>query len=269
MSLRTQGLSIVIPVVMVIVVAVILAVVPDVRRENPTASNAAVITNSIGMELAAIPGGSFSMGGDPKDGVADELPLHKVQVAPFYLGKYEVTQAQWQRVMGDNPSAYLHPQRPVEQVTWLEAQSFVERLNRLEGTSLYRLPSEAEWEYAARAGTTGKWYFGDDESQLGRYAWFGQRDDMGTQPVGRGMPNPWGLFDMYGNVWEWVQDCWHDNYSGAPGEGTIWSGGDCSRRMLRGGGWSSPAGYARSAVRGSSPPEMNDPSNGFRIARSR
>ena len=269
MSLRTQGLSIVIPVVMVIVVAVILAVVPDMRRENPTASNAPVITNSIGMELVAIPGGSFSMGGDTKSGAADELPDHTVQVAPFYLGKYEVTQAQWQRVMGYNPSSYKHPQRPVDQVTWLEAQSFIERLNRLEGTSLYRLPSEAEWEYAARAGTADKWFFGDDPQLLARFAWFGQQDDIGTRPVGRGESNPWGLFDMYGNVWEWVADCWHDNYGGAPQDGTEWSGGDCSRRMLRGGAWNSPADYTRSAVRGSSPPEMNDPSNGFRIARSR
>jgi len=266
---RVGGLHIVIPVVVVIVVAVILAVLPDVRRENPTASNAPVITNSIGMKLVAIPGGSFLMGGDPKDGIADELPPHIVRVAPFYLGKYEVTQAQWQAVMGDNPSTYKHPQRPVDQVTWLEVQSFIERLNRREGTSLYRLPSEAEWEYAARAGTTAKWFFGDDGQALDRFAWFGQQGDIGTRPVGRGEANPWGLFDIYGNVWEWVADCWHDNYKNAPQDAAIWSGGDCSRRMLRGGAWNSPAQYVRSAVRGSSPPEMNDPSNGFRLARSR
>ncbi|MEJ2552679.1 MAG: formylglycine-generating enzyme family protein [Gammaproteobacteria bacterium] len=267
---RTSGLHIVIPVAVVIAVAVILVMVPDLRRENTSASNPGEITNSIGMKLMAIPGGSFLMGGDPKDDIADELPPHTVKVAPFYLGKYEVTQAQWQAVMGENPSTYKHPLRPVDQVTWLEVQAFIDKLNRMEGTSLYRLPSEAEWEYAARAGTTTKWFFGDDKQSLGRYAWFGQHgDDIGTRPVGHGEPNPWGLYDMYGNVWEWVADCWHDNYQNAPQDGSVWSGGDCSRRIVRGGAWNSPALYARSAVRGSSPPQMNDPSNGFRLARSR
>lgn len=269
MSLRLEGVAIIVPAAVVIALAVILAVVTGQHSEDSAAGKPQTVTNSVGIELVAIPGGSFSMGGKPADGVANELPPHPVRVAPFFLGKYEVTQAQWQAVMGNNPSSYKHPQRPVDQVTWLEAQSFVDRLNRLEGTSLYRLPSEAEWEYAARAGTTTKWFFGDDESLLGRFAWFGQQGDAGTQVVGRGAPNPLGLFDMYGNVWEWVQDCWHDNYQGAPHEGTIWSGGDCSLRMLRGGGWNSPAAYARSAVRGSYSPQLNDPDNGFRIARSR
>lgn len=268
MSLRLEGFAIVIPVAVVIALALLLTLLPG-KQADKTTDGPQILTNSIGMELVPIPGGSFTMGGDPAGGAASELPPHTVQVAPFYLGKFEVTQAQWQAVMGDNPSSYKHPQRPVDQVTWLQAQSFIERLNRLEGTTLYRLPSEAEWEYAARAGTTAKWSFGDDASQLGRFAWFGQQGDIGTRPVGRGMPNPWGLFDMYGNVWEWVQDCWHDNYDGAPREGTIWSGGDCSLRMLRGGGWNSPAAYARSAVRGSYAPQMNDPADGFRIARSR
>ncbi len=267
MSARA-GIALVVPVLVVIALALVLTLLPG-KQADKTAGGPQAVVNSVGMELVPIPGGTFTMGGDPAGGVASELPPHSVQVAPFFLGKYEVTQAQWQAVMGDNPSTYQHPQRPVDQVTWLQVQSFIDRLNRKEGTALYRLPTEAEWEYAARAGTTGKWFFGDDERQLGRYAWYGQQGDIGTQRVGRGAPNPWGLFDMYGNVWEWVQDCWHDNYEKAPGVGSMWNGGDCSLRMLRGGGWNSPADYARPASRGSYSPQLNDPSNGFRLARGR
>jgi formylglycine-generating enzyme required for sulfatase activity len=267
MSKRFESIAVVLPVVLVIVLAVALTLAFEQHDAKPVPPGLQTVTNSVGIQLVPIPGGSFIMGDGGGD--SSESPPHPVHVAPFYLGKYEVTQAEWQAVMGSNPSTYKHPQRPVDQVTWLEVQSFINRLNRLEGTSLYRLPSEAEWEYAARAGTTTKWSFGDDPSQLSRFAWYGQQGDIGTQLVGGRAPNPWGLYDMYGNVWEWVQDCWHENYNGAPGEGTIWSGGDCSLRMLRGGGWNSPAAYARSAVRGSYSPQMNDPADGFRIARSR
>jgi len=269
MSRRFGVVAMVLPVLAVITVALLLAVFPGRQDKKPQPPGLQPVVNSVGIELVPVPGGIFTMGSKPGKGAADETPAHVVRVEPFYLGKYEVTQAQWQRVMGYNPSSYKHPQRPVDQVTWLEIQSFISRLNRLEGTTLYRLPSEAEWEYAARAGTTTKWSFGDEPSSLSRFAWFGQQGDIGTQPVGGRAPNPWGLFDMYGNVWEWVQDCWHDNYQKAPHEGNIWSGGDCSRRMLRGGGWNSPANFARSAVRGSYSPQLNDPDNGFRLARSR
>jgi formylglycine-generating enzyme required for sulfatase activity len=268
MSRRWDGLALMMPVLVVVGLAAALALVTGLR-EQPKPDAFQPVVDSVGIELMPIPGGSFTMGGDPAGKVDDELPPHTVHVAPFYLGRYEITQDQWQRVMGYNPSSYPHPRRPVDQVTWLEVQTFISKLNRLEGTSLYRLPTEAEWEYAARAGTSGKWFFGGDPSQLERYAWFGQQGDIGTQPVGGRLPNPWGLYDMYGNVWEWVQDCWHDSYKGAPADGAVWSGGDCSRRMLRGGAWDSPADYARSAVRGSYSPQLNDPENGFRIARSR
>ena len=268
MTLRPRAIAMVVPVLAVIAVAGLLALLLPGRRDKPASDALRPVVNSVGIELVPIPGGTFIMGGQASDHIADELPQHPVQVAPFYLGRYTITQAQWQAVMGYNPSSYKHPERPVDQVTWLEVQSFISKLNRLEGTSLYRLPSEAEWEYAARAGTAGKWFFGDDPAELERYAWVGQQGDIGTQPVGGRLPNPWGLYDMYGNVWEWVQDCWHDDYEGAPRDGRVWSGGDCSRRMLRGGAWDSPPGYARSAVRGSYPPQLNDPENGFRIARS-
>ena len=227
------------------------------------------ITNSIGMELVAIPGGTYVMGSDAGPGVpAEETPRHQVAIAPFYLGKYEVTQAQWQAVMGYNRSAYPHPQRPVDKVTWEEVTAFITKLNQSENTSRYRLPSEAEWEYAARAGSVAPWYFGSDAGAIDRYAWLNKGGDIGTRPVGRGAPNAFGLYDIYGNVWEWVQDCWHDSYAGAPAEGSVWSGGDCSLRMLRGGGWNSPPAYARSAARGSSAPFLQDTASGFRLARS-
>lgn len=268
---QTQWWVLTVPVLAVVLIAAAVAwwvAVPTTAKEK-TAEQPQVITNSIGMEMVAIPGGSFVMGSEPGDGVPrEELPPHEVSVAPFYLGKYEVTQAEWQAVMGKNPSAYPHPQRPVDKVTWEEAAAFVTRLNQLENTSRYRLPSEAEWEYAARAGSRTPWFFGNDVAGLERFAWINKSGDMGTRPVGRGAPNPWGLHDIYGNVWEWVQDCWHDSYAGAPQASGVWSGGDCSLRMLRGGGWNSPPAFARSAVRGSLTPFLQDTASGLRIARS-
>lgn len=273
MAERNQSWLLVVPVLAVVLLAAGIAWWLSATREHGQEKTGAAametFTNSIGMEFVAIPGGRFTMGGEPGSSPANELPPHTVQVAPFYLGKYEVTQAQFEAVMGYNPSAFINPQRPVDQVTWLEVQSFVEALNRAESTPRYRLPSEAEWEYAARAGSDTPWFFGADSTPLNRFAWYGKGGDVGTRPVGRAAANPWGLYDIYGNVWEWVQDCWHDSYAAAPAQGGVWSGGDCGSRMLRGGGWNSPAEFARSAVRGSYAPHLNDAANGFRLARSR
>ncbi len=229
-----------------------------------------IVSQGAGMAMALIPGGHFVMGraSGAEPGGADELPMHAVNVAPFYLGKYEVTQAQWATVMGFNPSRYKDPRRPVDQVTWLQVQEFIQKINQLEKTNKYRLPSEAEWEYAARAGSAAAYFFGNDIRDLTRYAWFGAEHDVGTAPVGKKQPNPWGLHDIYGNVWEWVEDCAHPDYQGAPPDARPWSGGDCALRVVRGGGWNSPASYVRSAVRGSSVPDLNDSGTGFRLARS-
>lgn len=218
-----------------------------------------MVGNSLGMTLVKVPAGRFTMGNE------EYGPPREVQVAPFFIGTHEVTQAQWQAVMGYNPSQFQDPRRPVENVTWLEVQSFLEELNRREGTNKYRLPSEAEWEYAARAGSQSRFFFGEDPGQLRRYAWFGADGRTGTVPVGGRLPNPWGLFDVYGNVWEWVQDCWHDDYRGAPPDSRVWGGGDCSQRVVRGGGWANRAEYLGSAVRGTYQAGFEDPSNGFRI----
>lgn len=219
------------------------------------------LTNSLGMRLVLVPGGRFTMGGDS----SDQLPRHEVVVAPFYIAAHEVTQAQWQAVMGYNPSQFPDARRPVDQVTWLEAQSFLEKLNLIEGTNKYRLPSEAEWEYAARAGTGSRFFFGDDPGDLRSYAWFGAESNAGTRPVGSLAPNPWGLHDIYGNVWEWVQECWHPDYNGAPADSRVWGGGDCSQRTVRGGAWNNRPERLGSAQRGAYVPNFGDVSNGLRV----
>ena len=211
------------------------------------------VTNSIGMTFVLIPPGEFRMGSDDKEAYKDEKPVHTVRLTQaFFLGKYEVTQGQWQAVMGMNPSLFPgDANRPVEQVSWDNVQGFIRRLNAQEGGAQYRLPTEAEWEYAARAGTTTAYSFGNDARQLGEYAWYDNNADGKTHPVGQKKPNAWGLHDMYGNVWEWVQD-WYTNY--AAGSAVDPAGPSSgSLRVVRGGSWVNGAGEGRSAARGLAP----------------
>ncbi|MDO9518082.1 MAG: formylglycine-generating enzyme family protein [Methanosarcinaceae archaeon] len=210
------------------------------------------INNSIGMEFVLIPAGEFNMGSpsDERDKDERETPLHTVTIEnAYYMGKYEVTQKQWVEVMGSNPSHFKEETRPVERVSWYDAREFIKKLNELEGTDKYRLPSEAEWEYAARAGTTTRYYFGDNESDLSEYAWYYMHFFDETHPVGQKKPNPWGLYDMYGNVGEWVHDEWHKTYNGASSNTIPWIGDGESRRVLRGGGWTTVSRGCRSASR--------------------
>ncbi len=179
-------------------------------------------------EMVVIPAGNFLMGGNERNG---EKPVHRVELESFAIGKYPVTQKQWQAVMGNNPSYFdAVDDCPVEQVSWDDAQEFIKKLNALTGQE-YRLPTEAEWEYACRAGSTGRWCFGDDKSLLEQYAFIGKNSDGTTHPVGKKKANAFGLHDMHGNVWEWVQDRWHDNYEGAPADGGEWvkGGGEIAR----------------------------------------
>lgn len=292
---KSQLVVLIAPVVLIIVVAVVImlgtgstgtadkapvAGLPD----NAVKEN--VMTNTVGIRMRLMPAGSFVMGrassseavgadvqgctnaaGAGCVGAVDELPVRTVQIAPFYLGQTEVTQAQWVAVMGSNPSRFMDPRRPVDQVSWLQAQEFIQKLNRMERTNKYRLPSEAEWEYAARAGSRGAYSFGNDKNMLPQYAWFGASGGIGTAPAGKKAANLWGLYDVHGNVWEWVEDCWHPDYNGAPADGRVWQGGDCNAHVVRGGGWNSAAEYTRSATRGSYAPDMNDNGTGFRLAR--
>jgi len=227
-------------------------------------------TNSIGMEFVKIPAGEFMMGSpsDEGDRANDEGPVHKVTIEEsYYLGKYEVTQKQWREVMGSNPSYFKGDDLPIEKVSWVDAQIFIQKLNEMEGINIYRLPSEAEWEYACRAGTTTRYYFGNDKSRLGDYAWYLDNLDGQTHPVGQKKPNPWGLYDMHGNVWEWCQDEYHSNYDGAPSNGSAWVDVSGYNWVRRSGGWDGDAGDCRSASRyGDGGNRYNN--LGFRVVRS-
>jgi len=237
--------------------------------------------NSIGMEFMLIPAGEFTMGSSQSaetlakgfDTKAEyfegEHPPHRVKISkPFYLGATEVTHEQYQQVMGENPSRYKgDPQRPVESVSWEDAVAFCQRLSEKEGKT-YRLPTEAEWEYACRAGSTTKWCFGDSESQLRDFAWYDDNSRGPTHPVGRKKPNAWGLFDVHGNVWEWCAD-WYDAdyYSDSPA--TDPKGPDSADvRVLRGGSRNFNPRFTRSACRLGLSPVVRLSFIGFRLART-
>jgi len=228
------------------------------------------ISSSTGMEFVMIPAGEFNMGSSPeeKDRSDCESPVHRVTIQnPFYMGKSPVTQKQWKKIMGTSPSNFKDEARPVELVSWEEVQEFIKKLNLIENTAKYRLPTEAEWEYSCRAGTQSRYFFGNDESKLGDYAWYVDNTGRKTHPVGKKKPNPWGLYDMHGNVWEWVQDRWHENYNGSPSNGSAWEHGNCSARVSRGGSWYCDSDTCRSAARFSREPENRFANLGFRLVR--
>jgi len=224
-------------------------------------------------EMVVLPSGNFLMGSqnDPLSDLIprspDEQPRHLVNIQSFAIGKYEVTQEQWYVVMGSNPSYNKGRDLPVEQVSWDDVQEFISKLSHDTGRK-YRLPSESEWEFAARAGTATDWSFGNDESKLGNYAWHRGNSAYKTQPVGGKLPNAFGLFDMHGNVWEWTQDCWHVNYAGAPTDGSAWTT-DCTGnyRVLRGDSCVNNFSSLRSAGRCRNGPGRRVSNYGFRLAR--
>jgi formylglycine-generating enzyme required for sulfatase activity len=185
-------------------------------------------------DMVEIPAGNFMMGSPPEKVVEEnEKPQHLVNIKSFSIGKYEVTQEEWFAVMGNNPSSNKGRTLPVENISWDDAQLFVQKLSQKTGKK-YRLPFEAEWEYAVRAGTTTQYFWGDNIKESNNYVGNSSKQ---THPVGLNKPNQFGLYDMVGNVWEWTQDCWNQNYSGAPTDGSAWTSGDCSLRVLRGGSW--------------------------------
>ncbi|NGZ05210.1 MAG: formylglycine-generating enzyme family protein [Magnetococcales bacterium] len=233
-------------------------------------ASASALTNTIGMEFVLIPAGSFIMGVPKGPAEQDpETPQHPVTISkPFYLGKYEVTQKQWEVVMGSNPSKFKDPSRPVENVSWKDVQEFIQRLNEREKVQRYRLPTEAEWEYAARAGTTTRYSWGDDESVVGVYAWYNNNSEQQTHPVGEKQPNLWGLYDMAGNVWEWVQDWYHDEYYAQAPEVDPPGPAKGSNRVVRGGGWYRFRGSMRPATRDFNSPGRQAADQGFRLVRT-
>ena len=205
--------------------------------------------NGVKLEMIAIPGGSFQMGSED---FRDTEPVHQVALSPFHIGKFQVTQAQWQAVMGNNPSHFKSNNLPVEQVSWQDAFEFCLKLSDKTGNE-YRLPTEAEWEYACRAGSTGKYCFGDDDPLLNDYAWYQSNSDGKPHLVGEKKANGWGLHDMHGNIWEWCSDWYSDYYYGEltrQGEAVNPQGPvNGEYRVLRGGSWYSEPLALRAASR--------------------
>jgi formylglycine-generating enzyme required for sulfatase activity len=243
-----------------------------VREENKRAAGLAgqVIKDCATCpEMVIISSGEFKMGS--ANGDSYEKPVHSVTVNAFALGKTEVTQGQWRAVMGNNPSQFSScgDDCPVEKVDWNDVQAFIQKLNTQTGKQ-YRLPSEAEWEYACRAGGQHE-YCGSDS--IDSVAWYEDNSGKGwfspigrTHPVSRKQPNAFGLYDMSGNVWEWMEDSWHGNYNGAPADGSVWQG-DGAKRVLRGGSWSNIPRVARAANRDGDGPTVRYSNFGFRVAR--
>lgn len=251
-----------------------------------TSVSADIYRNTIGMTFVQIPAGHFMMGttippcplDDPSTphneykecidrtiGMTnkDETPAHLVTLPSFYMQTTEVTQGQWLALMGHNPAKYNtgDPMMPVENVSWFDAKAFVKKLNEIEHTNKYRLPTEAEWEYAARAGSMTKWPTGDDERMVGQIA---VCNTASPQRVASKKPNSWKLYDMHGNVWEWVEDCRSLDYLQASplGEPT---GSDCRYRANRGGSWGNQLSNSRSSLRGFFTPESKTSWLGFRV----
>jgi len=240
-----------------------------------------VILNSIGMKLVYIQAGDFMMGsglspsqvssqfGGNADWYKDEHPQHKVKISEgFWMGQTEVTQAQYRAVMDTNPSNFKGDNNPVEQVNWSDAMEFCKKLSQKEIGRTYTLPTEAQWEYACRAGTSTVFSFGNSESSLGDYAWYKSNSNDKTHPVGQKRPNDFGLYDMHGNVWEWCRD-WYD--SGYYNKNIITdpenTQGD-SNRVLRGGCWDHPPVYFRSAERARFDTDSRYNNSGFRVVLS-
>ncbi len=240
------------------------------RKPGKARQKLADLGNGINLEMVYIPGGTFQMGSTEQ---SDEQPVHQVTVKPLFMGKYPITQEQWQAVMGNNPSSFKGAKRPVENVSWQDAVEFCSKLSQKTGKN-YRLPSEAEWEYACRAGTTTPFHFGETitpdlvnydgnnpyaSAPKGLYR-------QETTPVGSFPPNAFGLYDMHGNIWEWCQDVWHDNYNGAPTDGSVWETGGSDYRVQRGGSWVINAVYCRSAYRVRNALGYRYRDYGFRVA---
>jgi formylglycine-generating enzyme required for sulfatase activity len=239
---------------------------PPQEKKSPPRKQVQSFTddlNGVPLEMIYVPGGSFKMGSPKGKGYYVESPQHDVTVPGFYIGKYQITQAQWEAVMGKNPSHFKgDPTLPVEKVSWNDGKQFCEKIAQITGKA-YRLPSEAEWEYACRAGTTGD-YAGD----LDAMAWDGKNSNK-THPVGQKQPNAFGLYEMYGNVLEWCEDVWHDSYKDAPTDGSAWlSGGDSSYRVVRGCSWGDDEDNCRSAFRDRLEPGLFDNFLGVRVVVS-
>ena len=236
-----------------------------------------------GPEMVVVSAGSFRMGSPSDQGYRKEQPVHRVMIgAAFAVGVYEVTLAEYGRfvdatgrdVMGghcswEDPGYWQSREHPVVCVNWMDAQAYIAWLTQESGAE-YRLLSDAEWEYVARAGSETAYSWGNEigENRANCDGCGSLWDDERTAPVGSFEANAFGLYDVHGNVWEWVEDCWHGNYEGAPTDGTAWGGGeDCDWRVVRGGSWNYKPGCLRSWTRSRSTPRYRNKAVGFRVAR--
>jgi formylglycine-generating enzyme required for sulfatase activity len=236
------------------------------RRPGEAEGYVEPLNDELRLEMLAIPSGTFLMGAPEREPESQdrERPQHEVTVPAFLMGRYTVTQAQWRvvasypaigRELNPEPSRFKGDDLPVERVSWDDAVEFCQRLSQQTGTT-YRLPSEAEWEYACRAGTQTPFYFGEtltpELANYANYTYNGGPEGVyreSTTPVGSFPANAWGLCDMHGNVWEWCQDDWHSNYKGAPEDGSAWVDDDSQNKVLRGGSWNFNSGFCRCAFR--------------------
>jgi formylglycine-generating enzyme required for sulfatase activity len=245
------------------------------QESNPAGGNTkslpkeytADLGGGVKMEMVLIPAGEFMMGSPDSDRSAsnDEKPQHRVRITqPFYIGKYPVTQEQWTAIMGNNPSLFKGPKNPVEWVSWNDCLRFLRRLNDKAGGGKWQFPTEAQWEYACRAGSTTIYCFGDDEAGLADYGWYDKISGGKSHPVGEKKPNAWGLYDMNGSIWQWVLD-WYDPtyYAHSPTDDPT-GPATGTERVSHGGSWSSPARSARSANHGRIEPDHHGSHLGFR-----
>ncbi|UCE49731.1 MAG: formylglycine-generating enzyme family protein [Phycisphaerales bacterium] len=263
----------------------ILQVISSCRRTEDADSKLDVITTQSGLEMVAIPGGWFEMGSTKGDD--DESPVHKVWVSPFWMDRYEVVQEQFKKFQMPDPSHFKDPRKPLDQINWTDATMYCNERSLAEGlepcydeatwdcnfaANGYRLPTEAEWEYACRAGTSSPYSFGSTARELRAHAWFADNSSKSTHVVGSKQPNPWGLYDMHGNVSEWCNDFYAEDYYGQSPEKDPKGPTTGKERVLRGGAWNSSADSCRSTYRASDP-SINDTclasdAIGFRCVRN-
>ncbi len=255
----------------------ITATEPEPGEHQPGELMTVDLGNGVQMDFVWVPKGSFMMGSLNEVGISYEHPQHEVFLNKgFWIGRYEVTQGQWRQIMGNTPSWFKGENSPVgtnlnnlpvESVSWDDVQEFIETFNQKQSGAIYSLPTEAQWEYAARGGEEKQKYSGSDNAD--EVGWYWENGENTTHEVGKKKPNNYGLYDMSGNVWEFCQDHWHDNYVGAPTDGSVWEEGGTSgeRVVIRGGCWDSSDDYLRSAYRDEFSSANGDDGIGFRLVR--
>jgi len=237
-----------------------LLLLPAPSQERPA------LLKTFREEFVAIRAGTFRMGGP------SEAPIHDVAVPAFRMARYEVPQNLWEAVVGENPSRWKGKRNSVEMLSYVDAVAFCRKATDLmreaaliDADQVVRLPTEAEWEYAARAGTTTRYSFGDDAKELDAHGWHTGNAAGNDPPVGAKKPNPWNLYDVHGYLWEWCSDAWHPTYDGAPADGSAWAeGGDPAKRVIRGGSWKDKAEELTSSYRKPASVDLRDDAVGLR-----